>query len=104
MSDADYAVLEEAVKDAEQNGGLDSLVGKTLSNQDNIRMVPDILQNGEDFFFPVFTSAEEMGEYGQQFSKIEKHFLEAANLARNNEKKVKGIVINGIFRAICRAM
>lgn len=94
MSDADYAVLEEAVKDAEQNGGLDSLVGKTLSNQDNIRMVPDILQNGEDFFFPVFTSAEEMGEYGQQFSKIEKHFLEAANLARNNEKKVKGIVIN----------
>ena len=46
------------------------------------------------FFFPVFTSAEEMGDYGQGFSKIEKHFLEAANLARNNEKKVKGIVIN----------
>ena len=57
-------------------------------------MVPDILQNGEDFFFPVFTSVEEMGDYGQGFSKIEKHFLEAANLARNNKKKVKGIVIN----------
>lgn len=94
MGDADYAALEKVVKDAEQNGGLDSLVGKTLSNQDNIRMVPYILQNGEDFFFPVFTSAEEMGDYGQGFSKIEKHFLEAANLARNNEKKVKGIVIN----------
>lgn len=94
MSDADYAALENVVKDAEQNGGLDSLVGKTLSNQDNIRMIPNILQNGEDFFFPVFTTAEEMGDYGQGFSKIEKHFLEAANLARNNEKKVKGIVIN----------
>ena len=94
MGDADYAALEKLVKDAEQNSGLNSLVGKTLSNQDNIRMVPDILQNGEDFFFPVFTSAEEMGDYGQGFSKIEKHFLEAANLARNNEKKVKGIVIN----------
>ena len=94
MSDADYAALENVVKDAEQNGGLDSLVGKTLSNQDNIRMIPDILQNGEDFFFPVFTTAEEMGDYGQSFSKIEKHFLEAANLALNNEKKVKGIVIN----------
>ena len=94
MSDADYAVLERVVKDAEQNGGLDSLVGKTLSNQDNIRMVPDILQNGEDFFFPVFTSAEEMGEYGERFSKVEKHFLEAANLARNNEKNVTGIIIN----------
>lgn len=94
MGDADYAALEKVVKDAEQNGGLDSLVGKTLSNQDNIRMVPYILQNGEDFFFSVFTSAEEMGDYGQGFSKIEKHFLEAANLARNNKKKVKGIVIN----------
>lgn len=94
MSDADYAALEKVVKDAEQNGGLDSLVGKTLSNQDNIRMVPDILQNGEEFFFPVFTTAEEMGDYGQGFSKIEKHFLEAAALARNNEKNVAGIVIN----------
>ena len=35
-----------------------------------------------------------MGEYGERFSKIQKHFLEAANLARNNEKNVKGIVIN----------
>ena len=94
MSDADYAALEKVVQDVEQNGGLDSLVGKTLSNQDSICMVPDILQNGENFFFPVFTSVEEMGDYGQGFSKIEKHFLEAANLARNNEKKVKGIVIN----------
>ncbi len=94
LSDADYAALEKVIKDAEQNDGLGSLVGKTLSNQDNIRMVPDILQNGEDYYFPVFTSAEEMGSYGQGFSKIQKHFLEAANLARNNERKVKGIVIN----------
>ena len=82
MSDADYEVLEKTVKDAEQNGGLDSLVGMTLTNRDNIRMIPDILQNGDDYFFPVFTAEEE------------RHFLEAANLARNNEKKVKGIVIN----------
>ena len=98
MSDIDYAALEKVVKDAEQNGGLDSLVGKTLSNQDNIRLIPDILQKGEDFFFPVFTTVEEMGEYGHQFSKIEKHFLEAANLARNNKKKVRGIVINAFTK------
>ena len=94
MSDADYAAMEKLVKDAQENGGLDSLVGKTLSNQDAVRMVPDILQNGDDFFFPAFTSADEMGDYGKQFSKLEKHFLEAAVLARNNEKNVKGIVIN----------
>ena len=94
MSDTDYAAMEKLVKDAQENGGLDSLVGITLSNQDNIRMIPDILQKGDEFFFPVFSSADEMCEYGERFSKIEKHFLEAANLARNNEKNVKGIVIN----------
>ena len=57
-------------------------------------MVPDILQNGEDFFFPVFTTAEEMGEYGNDFSKIQEHFLTVVSLARNNKKKVTGIVIN----------
>ena len=56
--------------------------------------VPDILQSGDNFFFPVFTTAEEMGEYGDQFSKMPRHFLEAMILARNNEKNVKGIVIN----------
>ena len=94
MSDTDYAAMEKLIKEAEESGGLDSLVGMTLSNQDNIRMVPDILQNGDEFFFPVFTTDEEMGEYGERFSKIQKHFLEAANLARNNEKDVTGIVIN----------
>lgn len=94
MSDADYSALEKMVLDAQENDGLDSLVGKTLTSHDNVRLVPDILQNGEAFFFPVFTTAEEMGKYGQGFSKVEKHFLEAANLARNNEKKVAGIVIN----------
>ena len=65
-----------------------------LHSEESIRLVPDILQNGDAFFFPVFTSSEEMGEYGARFSKVEKHFLEAANLARNNEKDVVGIVIN----------
>lgn len=36
----------------------------------------------------------EMGEYGDGFSKYQAHFLHAANLAKNNEKKVSGIVIN----------
>ena len=57
-------------------------------------MIPDILQNGEDFFFPVFSSAEEMGEYGNHFSKLEDSFLHAVVLARNNEKQVRGIVVN----------
>lgn len=94
MSDADDEAFKKLLTEAEQGDGLESIVGKEFTCHDGVRMVPDILQNGDQFFFPVFTSAEEMGEYGKQFSQIEKHFLEAINMARNNEKDVAGIVIN----------
>ena len=94
MSDADYEAFEKIFNAANDGEGLDSLVGQTFTTQDATRLVPDILQNGDDFYFPVFTSQDEMGEYGENFSKVERHFLEAAVLARNNERNVKGIVIN----------
>lgn len=87
-------MFECAAKEAEASGDLESLVGQEFSTQDSVRLVPDILQNGEEFFFPVFTTAEEMGEYGSGFSKVEKHFLETIILAKNNDRDVAGIVIN----------
>ena len=92
MSEADQERWNKAVEDAGDD--LDSLIGMELSNQDEIRMVPDILSNGDHFFFPVFSSAEEMGEYGNDFSKVQKHFLEAISLAKNNKKEIAGIVLN----------
>ena len=94
MSAADTEAVAKTIKEAVEKGSLDVLVGSTITNQDEVHMVPDILQNGDDFFFPVFTTAEEMGEYGKDFSKIQEHFLTAVTLARNNKKKVTGIVIN----------
>ena len=94
MSAADTEAVTKMIKDAVKKGSLDVLVGNTITNQDDVHMVPDILQNGEDFFFPVFTTVEEMGEYGNDFSKIQEHFLTAVSLARNNKKKITGIVIN----------
>ena len=94
MSDSDYEAWTKKGTEAQEDGDPDSLLNLTFVNKDEIRMVPDILQSGDNFFFPVFTSAEEMGEYGDHFSKLEKHFLEAMNLARNNEKNVVGMVIN----------
>lgn len=94
LSDTDYDTFSRIVLDAADQGDLDSLTGRTLTSRDPIRMVPDILQNGDDFFFPVFTSEEEMGKYGDSFSKLERSFTEALILAANNEKNVKGIVIN----------
>ena len=90
VGDGDMDALVKFVKEMKA----DEAVGKTFVSREDIRMIPDVLQNGEDFFFPVFTTAEEMGEYGEGFSKIQRHFLEAVRLAWNNEKNVAGIVIN----------
>ena len=70
------------------------MIGKTFSTKEAVRMIPDILQNGEQFFFPIFSSVEEMGEYGEHFSKVQKHILEVIPLERNSEKYVAGIVLN----------
>jgi ADP-ribosylglycohydrolase len=94
FSDRDYEEWSKVVQEAAEKDDLDSLIGHRFVSEDNVRMIPDILQNGDDFYFPVFTSEEEMGEYGEQFSKLAQHFLDAMNLARNNEKNVRGIVIN----------
>ncbi len=94
MSDTDYTAVEKVVLAAADGEGLDSLAGQVFTTKDEVRLVPDILQSGEEFFFPVFTTSEEMGEYGEHFSTIEKHFLDAIHLAVNNEKNVSGIVIN----------
>ena len=92
LSKLDQKAFADLIDKAD--GNMDSLVGVELSNQENIRMIPDILQNGDQFFFPAFITTEDMGEYGQHFSKVQKHFLEVIALARNNEKNVSGIVIN----------
>ena len=67
--------------------------GDTISNDEVIKFEPDILQNGEHKFYPVFSSAEEMGEYGDNFSKVQRHFFEAMNFAMGKEETV-GIVVN----------
>lgn len=92
MSDADQKRLEELLESA--NGNFDNLEGTEFVAHDETRLIPDILQNGDSYFFPVFSAAEEMGEYGDGFSKVEKHFFEALILANNNEKELAGIVVN----------
>ena len=92
MSEADTEMIKKMVDEAEANSK--SLKGTEFTTNDQVRLVPDILQNEDNFYFPIFSSAEEMGDYGKDFSKIEKHILEAIPLARNNDKHVAGIVLN----------
>lgn len=70
------------------------LIGTEFTTKGITRMIPDILQNGNAYFFPVFSTAEAMGEYGDHFSKVQRHMLEAVSLAEHNEKKLAGIVLN----------
>ena len=92
LSERDQKRFEEMVMPKIDN--LDVLVGETFVNSDEIRFIPDTLENGEECFFPAFTSEEEMGEYGKRFSTIQMSLPEALALARKNEKNVSGIVVN----------
>lgn len=92
MSEVDQERLEAMI--AGLGDDLDGLVGEEFVAHDETRLVPDILQNGDNYFFPIFSTAEAMGEYGDSFSKVQKHVLEVIPLARNNEKGPVGIVLN----------
>lgn len=91
LSDRD---LESFAKLADEAGDdLDSIVGQTVVSQDEVHLKPDILQNGDNYFFPAFSSQEAMGEYGDGFSKIQQHMLDVIKMAGTYEN-ISGIVIN----------
>lgn len=96
--------IDEIVLTAQENDALDSMVGKNFTTNDPVRFVPDILQNGDDYYFPIFTTVDAMGEYGEQFSKVQKHIFECLSMAENNEKDVKGIVINAFSTPVTFSM
>lgn len=79
---------------------LDSLKGNMFTLEEDMRLIPDILRKGDALFFPIFSSREEMGEYGNNFSKVKKHFIEAVNLAKNNKSNGLGIVVNAFSEPI----
>lgn len=85
MSERDLKYFTEIVPELEDK------VGQT---KDEVRLVPDILMSEGEFYFPVFSRPEEMGEYGNKVSIIQDNFLRAITLAKNNEKHISGIVIN----------
>ena len=85
MSERDLKYFTEIVPELEDK------VGQT---KDEVRLVPDILMSEGEYYFPVFSRPEEMGEYGNKVSIIQDSFLRAITLAKNNEKHISGIVIN----------
>lgn len=85
--------IAQKLKD-DPDADLTELIGTEFKTEGVTRMIPDILQSGELYFFPVFTTIEAMGEYGHHFSKVQRHMLEAVSLAEHNERELAGIVLN----------
>lgn len=67
--------------------------GDVISINNDIRLVPDTLQNGSDSYFPVFSNREQMGDEYRGFSKVEKHFISAMNMTNSNSALI-GIVLD----------
>jgi hypothetical protein len=45
-------------------------------------------------FLPVFVSPEDMGSYGDRYSKVEKPFLEVLDMVEHHQEDLVGVVIN----------
>ncbi len=91
--ESDQQQIKEMLSQAEENQ--ESLAGKTFTSKEDVHLVPDILQSGDEYYFPVFSSREEMGEYGKHFSKVPSPFMNTIAMARNNPNyEISGIVVN----------
>ena len=91
MADGNQDEIERMLEDA--GGNHDIFATFNFTGNDNIRLVPDTVRNGDNEYLPVFASPREMGEYGADFSKIEKPFFQAVLMASCNTD-LAGIVIN----------
>ena len=70
------------------------VAGPGESGDDSLTLFPDILQDEDKLYLPIFSTTEEMGEYGKNFAKMERSFMDTIKMARNNERNLSGIVIN----------
>ena len=70
------------------------------SESGEIHLVPDILENMEGNFFPVFSNERAMGEYGKDFIHVKRNMPDAIRLERCNALKPSVIILNPFTRAL----
>lgn len=90
FSEADQKIYDQMVEESKKTG-----IAKEFIPKDKITLEPDILEAEGKYYFPIFTDAEQMGEYGNDFSKVEKNIIDVIRLARADEHELDGILING---------
>lgn len=60
----------------------------------------DILKKGEKYYLPVFTSGEEMKEYGKKFSQRQVLFSNVIDMAKGSQYVLTGLVINAFTDSV----
>lgn len=70
--------------------------------QEGARLKPDILQKGEDYFYPCFSTIEEIPEdYYARFSWLQLTFTDCLSAAEGLENfPVKGIVLDAFSESV----
>ncbi|MGN0480229.1 MAG: SseB family protein [Lachnospiraceae bacterium] len=63
-------------------------------SSDQVALTPDILVHNNENFIPVFSSPNEMGKYGEDYSQIQKPVTEVIKIAQFCRKKLAGLVLN----------
>ncbi len=73
-----------------------SKVGDEVQLAEDLRMVPDYLQDPEGkLYLPIFTQEEQVDkEYHDQFSGVWIHISEAIDLYRHPREKLSGIILD----------
>ena len=94
LGELDQENLEKMVRSAGEGEGLEALIGETFVAQEEVRMVPNLMQGGEHVCLPVFSSEEEVVEGKDEYSLVPCSFLRAAKMTLTQEENVAGIVFN----------
>lgn len=79
---------------------LDVKIGDIVSTHNQIRLKPDILQNGDKFFFPIFSNEEQIpAKYGSRSSTINLSVIQCIEMAKSYER-VCGLVLDPFTEAM----
>jgi len=82
------------MSDAATQAFCNAKVGDVITPGESLRLVPDIIKSGEEFYLPVFSSHEQMGEdYAKGCSTIKMDFLEVLGIVADRED-LSGIVLD----------
>ena len=80
---------------------LDDLKGKEFTTSNPIRLKLELLKTPQgEFFFPMYSSPQEIPDTAGDCSIVEQHFLEALILAKNDKHNISAVIIDPFSESI----